>query len=591
MVATNSGEDFSKTEFRDGASPALSSGDESEMDESVKSFASSVSGAHSTTSELEERFQRALMLDSELSFRMIGEEEVNDITQEELDALYARDMFELTPRQRERVLQEVHGISDDQEQETPEFVDKHRKLLDKELERISSHRSPGAAAYLKAIELNRSYIHSEGFQLQFLRSQRWNARQAASRLVDFLDMKRRLFGEGCLARPVAISDLSRDDRKSLDSGFFQVVPTRDVAGRTVMCGIPMLRKYKDPENLKRTVYYMMMTALEDTQTQKRGIVLVGYNVGPNRVVDRKAVFAVLSVCRHLPMRIASIHYCYDDMKFRPMMTIAMLIMGATNRVRLRGHFGSPDEVRYKMQAFGVPVKALPLTSVGDPKVKGHKSWVKLRDTQEMAGHVGDTSLYVVVPVSSDVLLGRGKPFQEHFGNLRYHALLDQYQNLYERVKKFDKMKITQRIIEIVRESQGRFLVQEGAGWVAVNDEVGRAKIAHGFRTRRVSTAANSPSPGLEAESLDFDLVDTPPTPTSRNQAKRKDANAMTTILENEDSSGAIGTQTTKEATDSSPTLIETDQSDEMLPDSNGLEINGCPKRVKLWAAEFHEIET
>lgn len=85
---------------------------------------------------------------------------------------------------------------------------------------------------------------------------------------------------------------------------------------------------------------MVMTALEDEQTQKNGIVLVGYNIGPKRTVDVKAVFAVQGVKRYLPLRIGSIHYCYDDMKFRPMMTVAMLIMGVTNRIRLRGHYGT-----------------------------------------------------------------------------------------------------------------------------------------------------------------------------------------------------------------------------------------------------------
>ena len=88
------------------------------------------------------------------------------------------------------------------------------------------------------------------------------------------------------------------------------------------------------------MFYIMMTALEDEQTQKLGIVMVGYNCGPNRTVDRKSAFAIQSLRRHLPMRMVSIHYCYDDFKMRPMMTIAMLVMGASQRVRFRAHFGT-----------------------------------------------------------------------------------------------------------------------------------------------------------------------------------------------------------------------------------------------------------
>jgi hypothetical protein len=85
---------------------------------------------------------------------------------------------------------------------------------------------------------------------------------------------------------------------------------------------------------------MIMAALEDEETQKAGIVMVGYNMGPNRIMDRKAAFSVQSVKRHLPCRIGSIHYCYDDFRFRPMMTVAMLIMGPVNRVRFRAHYGT-----------------------------------------------------------------------------------------------------------------------------------------------------------------------------------------------------------------------------------------------------------
>jgi hypothetical protein len=84
---------------------------------------------------------------------------------------------------------------------------------------------------------------------------------------------------------------------------------------------------------------MAMTALEDSDTQKSGIVLVGYNMGEMRLVDRPAVWAIQRLRKVLPMRVVGMHYCYDDFKMRPMMSIAMLVMGATGRVRFRAHYG------------------------------------------------------------------------------------------------------------------------------------------------------------------------------------------------------------------------------------------------------------
>ena len=95
---------------------------------------------------------------------------------------------------------------------------------------------------------------------------------------------------------------------------------------------------------------------------------------------------------------------------------------------------------------------------------------------------------IIVPGRLDVLFGRGKPIQEHYGNLRYHALLDNYQSAYEQAKKFEKMEIAQRTVEQVHSYSGRFLKQEGAVWVVVEDSVAREKVSHAFRTRR--SAAN-----------------------------------------------------------------------------------------------------
>jgi len=155
-----------------------------------------------------------------------------------------------------------------------------------------------------------------------------------------------------------------------------------------------------------------MTALEDVETQKNGIIIVGYNMGMNRVVDRRAVFAIQSMKRILPMRVVSIHYCYDDIRFRVMMTLAMLMMGATRRVRLRAHFGTFQDVVYKLSTFGIPCATLPIAQDGEPRFKNHRRWLKDRSHQEMLQIEGMLpQLIIVVPSRCDVLLGRGKPFQ------------------------------------------------------------------------------------------------------------------------------------------------------------------------------------
>ena len=276
-----------------------------------------------------------------------------------------------------------------------------------------------------------------------------------------------------------------------------------------------------------------MTALEDVETQRNGVVLVGINVGPKRAVDRTAVWTTQRVRKTLPIRVTGMHYCYDDFKMRPMMSIAMLVMGATSRVRFRAHYGAlwvtvffemrlqlaihflttwtisllrflgkPEDNQFKLSTFGIPIQALPLTADGGPKVKYHRQWLKSRRDQE---ELQSSDEIIVIPGRLDVLLGRGKPIQEHYGNQRYHVLLDKYQNAYELAKKFEKMQIADRIVQSVHEYSGHFLRQDGARWVIVDDIMARNKVSHAFRTRRAasgtSAAATSKMPNINLKNI------------------------------------------------------------------------------------------
>lgn len=467
---------------------------------------------NASTLELEELFERSLVLEeggTEFQHPILEEEEneVDQITQEELDALFARDMYDLPTQEREQVLQDIHGVSDALV-ENPELIQESRTALDQTLQswikkdQASSSKTttkPKFGAYQRALQQNPAYVQSAKLQLQFLRADRWDVRRAADRMIRFFTAKEALFEPDRLAKTITIEDLSKDDLKALESGFLQLLPVRDAAGRAIVSGIPMLKKHKNADNLKRALFYIMMTALEDEETQKSGFVMVGYNCGPRRVIDRKSAFAILSMRRNLPVRIVTTHYCHDDFKTRPMMTVAMLVMGASQRVRFRAHYGPFQKNRIKLDTYGIPTKALPINDDGEPKTKYHKNWLKLRREHEAHSAInaiggGQGPILVVIPSRLDVLFGRGRPIQEHFGNLRYHALLDCYMDAYERAKKFDKKKIAMQIVRTVQEHGGRFLKQESAGWEVVEDNnVSLKKVAHGFRSLRTSALLSSAS--------------------------------------------------------------------------------------------------
>jgi hypothetical protein len=93
---------------------------------------------------------------------------------------------------------------------------------------------------------------------------------------------------------------------------------------------------------------------------------------------------------------------------------------------------------------------------------------------------------VVVPGPHDVLLGRGRLRQEHLGNVRYRFLIAQHMQWYNQAPRDLKPIIVVSIVDKVKAYAGRFLKDDGAGWVIASEKVALAKAGHSFRDLRSS---------------------------------------------------------------------------------------------------------
>lgn len=80
------------------------------------------------------------------------------------------------------------------------------------------------------------------------------------------------------------------------------------------------------------------------------------------------------------------------------------------------------------------------------------------------------------------MLGKGRPFQEHPGNMRLHALVDQLLPEYDKLGTKEKTELAYKIVQSMR--PGRFLSQECGVWMEVAQEISREKVSHLFRARR-----------------------------------------------------------------------------------------------------------
>ena len=77
--------------------------------------------------------------------------------------------------------------------------------------------------------------------------------------------------------------------------------------------------------------------------------------------------------------------------------------------------GSADEVEQQLSTFGISNTQTVITHSGEKKIDKHKEYLKTVKAIEHALSVTPEKVCVLVPSSTDILLGRGKPIQNHPG--------------------------------------------------------------------------------------------------------------------------------------------------------------------------------
>jgi hypothetical protein len=163
-------------------------------------------------------------------------------TQAETSVMLAKEMNQLTVEEREKVLEDVHGIARVVD-EPQEFIEACLALLEKEIENISSK-----AAYDLASSMSKEYTSSKKTRLMFLRAESFDPYKAASRMVRFFEEKYKLFGAGKLTTDITLDDMDPEDINTIESGELQVLPSKDCAGRKVLCFFGKLKAIRTTQN-------------------------------------------------------------------------------------------------------------------------------------------------------------------------------------------------------------------------------------------------------------------------------------------------------------------------------------------------------
>lgn len=202
------------------------------------------------------------------------------------------------------------------------------------------------------------------------------------------------------------------------------------------------------------------------------------------------------------------------------------------------------ECEYSLRTFGIPVDNLPITSDGEIKKANHARWIsKWKSTERQlkpnktaqtadvrcasgGGGTGPASEKkefsvlastrtsrspivseagagdvhgVSLPGRSDILVGKGKPIQQHAGNILMRSLVAKHLEEYQRLAKGTKIIACQKVLALVRESSGRFLRKDEEGWwVEIPDQIALEKIGKAFKTAQAS-AQRRPTKQVSAE--------------------------------------------------------------------------------------------
>uniref|UniRef100_A0A7S1ZNQ2 DUF6824 domain-containing protein n=1 Tax=Ditylum brightwellii TaxID=49249 RepID=A0A7S1ZNQ2_9STRA len=87
-----------------------------------------------------------------------------------------------------------------------------------------------------------------------------------------------------------------------------------------------------------------------------------------------------------------------------------------------------------------------------------------------------------IPTEKDVLFGRGGKGNHHPGNKEYRAFVKDLKEQYTRSSKAEKTALSKSIIDYIKSSGGRFLMQdENDGWYEATNQAARKKVSQAFR--------------------------------------------------------------------------------------------------------------
>ena len=150
----------------------------------------------------------------------------------QMDDLLSRELLQLSLKDRNAINEEIHGVRTIAPEETPEMLSEELRNMD-----IEIHNIEKKDAFDRSQQFPNTYINNAEFRLRFLRADLFEAKKAAVKMVNFLDLVSELFGDFALRRQIQMSDFSREEMQIFRVGHQQLLPYRDRSGRRIYSSV------------------------------------------------------------------------------------------------------------------------------------------------------------------------------------------------------------------------------------------------------------------------------------------------------------------------------------------------------------------
>eukprot|EP00934_Nitzschia_sp_Nitz4_P007412 Nitzschia sp. Nitz4//scaffold64_size103689//1117//2497//NITZ4_004419-RA/size103689-exonerate_est2genome-gene-0.89-mRNA-1//-1//CDS//3329556079//7402//frame0 len=390
----------------------------------------------------------------------------------------------LSLEERETALEELHGVAGDME-ETPELIQGCLSQMRKELSRFHGRKRKH---WDRACFLSPTLEKNDKHLLIFLRGERYNPRQAAEKLALHYEHKAELFPVDALPRRVTLEDLDEDDIQCMRNGAIQPQKRKDQTGRTIIVIDFSKVNCKHWKNELRYWFYQVMSVLADEDTQVKGVVDV---IKPSGMTFSSKAIDMIRNGGHIlsafSVRRVGLHVCHCDPVLRQLIRAFGSVIPHESQVRQRFHFGSGLECDYALRSYGIRVDESLWNESKDMSAHTNLMEQYIRERREIEAdwkrqEVLEASGKIPYPKRLDVLVGRGRPYQEFPGNARLAAVVAAFSMSYSRsVDRMEKTVMSLHVVQNMKDSGSRFLRRKGDCWEAVEDSVAREKVVHALR--------------------------------------------------------------------------------------------------------------